>query len=106
MCMRYFVASPECAAVTQQMKRFAEFNQGSMMECCSVFPAVQDLLANLTIPMEGQPQPHMMSSMGSGGPGSVGSQVSGGQMVRPPMGQPMMNVGGGPGPSYPPQSYS
>lgn len=38
------------AAVSLQLKRFAEY--GANQSECSLFPAVRDLLANLTLPSE------------------------------------------------------
>lgn len=43
-------AASGIAAASMQLKRFAEFGQHSGE--CSLFPAVRDLLANLTLPSE------------------------------------------------------
>lgn len=46
------------AAASLQLKRFAEY--GANQSECSLFPAVRDLLANLTLPSE----PPVMSQVG------------------------------------------
>ncbi|CAG7734428.1 unnamed protein product [Allacma fusca] len=73
--------SVEYAAVSQQLKRFTEFNQASLgMECCSIFPAVQDLLSNLVLPPDGPPPLPPVGPAG-GPPPQMPS------MVRPSLGQ-------------------
>lgn len=47
----FFSAETEYVVISQQLRRFAEFHQMNME--CSIFPAVQDLLANLVLPPEG-----------------------------------------------------
>lgn len=41
----------EYTVISQHLRRFGDFHHGMNMEC-SIFPAVQDLLANLTLPPE------------------------------------------------------
>ncbi|XP_054267906.1 mediator of RNA polymerase II transcription subunit 14-like [Macrosteles quadrilineatus] len=69
------------AAANAQLKRFVECT--AAMRECSLFPAVQDLLANLVLPSE---PPQVVSSPVGPSPGVMGPQ---GQMM------------GAPGPAYP-----
>ncbi|KAG8232291.1 hypothetical protein J437_LFUL011232 [Ladona fulva] len=75
-------------AASLQLKRFAEFGGGG--EACSLFPAVRDLLANLTLPSDPQQAvtPGQVASPGVGGPPSVGPatpQGTAGMQMHSPM---------------------
>lgn len=51
-----FTQSMSTAAVSNMLRRFAEYSAHQNNEC-SIFPAVRDLLMNLTLPNEPQPPP-------------------------------------------------
>lgn len=77
-------------AASLQLKRFAEFGGGGGGEVCSLFPAVRDLLANLTLPSDPQQcvTPGQVASPGVGGPPSVGPatpQGTAGMQMHSPM---------------------
>ncbi|XP_046397458.1 mediator of RNA polymerase II transcription subunit 14 [Ischnura elegans] len=76
-------------AASLQLKRFAEFGGGG--EACSLFPAVRDLLANLTLPSDPQPAvvPGQVASPGVGGPPSVGPPTPQGAPAGMQMHSPM-----------------
>jgi hypothetical protein len=44
---------PEFAALAQHLKRFGDFTQPSLGTDCSLFPAVQEIIANFVLPPDG-----------------------------------------------------
>lgn len=78
------------SAVLHHLRRFADYGGVAHNEC-SLFPAIRDLLTNLSLPNEGQPQPQpssLQSQLVQSPAGAVGS--SPGPMMHspmPPMGQ-------------------
>lgn len=102
---------PATAAASTQLKRFAEYSPN--LPDCSVYPAVRDLLTNLTLPSE---PPVMSQVVSSPAPGQITptqqqiqspamqmhSPMAGGQVVPPQQvpygmhGMPNMGMMGGP----------
>ncbi|XP_053982530.1 mediator of RNA polymerase II transcription subunit 14 isoform X1 [Hylaeus anthracinus] len=81
------------AAASLQLKRFAEY--GANQSECSLFPAVRDLLANLTLPSE----PPVMSQVV---PSPAGGQVTPTQQIQSPAMQLHSPMAGNQGPSQGP----
>ncbi|XP_012256588.1 mediator of RNA polymerase II transcription subunit 14 isoform X2 [Athalia rosae] len=77
------------AAASLQLKRFAEF--GANPSECSLFPAVRDLLANLTLPSEPPVMPQVVAS-------PAGGQVTPTQQIQSPAMQMHSPMAGGQGP--------
>jgi mediator of RNA polymerase II transcription subunit 14 len=48
-----YVVPPECSALSQHLKRFADFTQPTLGMECSLFPAVQDILASFSFGQDG-----------------------------------------------------
>ena len=81
------------AAASLQLKRFAEY--GANQSECSLFPAVRDLLANLTLPSE----PPVMSQVV---PSPAGGQVTPTQQIQSPAMQLHSPMAGNQGPPQTP----
>ncbi|XP_065086369.1 mediator of RNA polymerase II transcription subunit 14 [Ochlerotatus camptorhynchus] len=85
------------SAVSAHLRRFVECT-GLQQGECSLFPAVRDLLMNLTLPNE-QPPPGQMANqigaMGAMAPGGPGPGPMGGQIAPSPVGA---QVGSSPNP--------
>lgn len=56
-----FIQSISTSAVSNMLRRFAEYSPHHGE--CSIFPAVRDLLMNLTLPNEPQPPPPPQPSL-------------------------------------------
>ncbi|XP_046742942.1 mediator of RNA polymerase II transcription subunit 14 isoform X1 [Diprion similis] len=77
------------AAASLQLKRFAEY--GANPTECSLFPAVRDLLANLTLPSETPVMPQVVASPAAG-------QITPTQQIQSPAMQMHSPMAGGQGP--------
>ncbi|XP_046477470.1 mediator of RNA polymerase II transcription subunit 14 isoform X1 [Neodiprion pinetum] len=77
------------AAASSQLKRFAEY--GANPTECSLFPAVRDLLANLTLPSETPVMPQVVASPAAG-------QITPTQQIQSPAMQMHSPMAGGQGP--------
>ncbi|XP_031837631.1 mediator complex subunit 14 [Nomia melanderi] len=77
------------AAASLQLKRFAEY--GANQSECSLFPAVRDLLANLTLPSEPPVMPQVV-------PSPAGGQVTPTQQIQSPAMQLHSPMAGNQGP--------
>ncbi|XP_015120340.1 mediator of RNA polymerase II transcription subunit 14 isoform X1 [Diachasma alloeum] len=82
--------SSSTAAASMQLKRFVEYPGVNYPEC-SLFPAVRDLMANLTLPSEPPVMPQVVASPAAG-------QVTPTQQIQSPAMQMHSPMAGGQGP--------